>query len=210
MHVSLLWSASCNLCLGEVIEEAERLGLSSTSETTRITTTTSTPTTTKTTATSTTSHKFDEDDYNFLSERLPDLSDDEYANLSEDANPLHFLKQQSKPQVKEQVKIQTTPETTTPIAMKSGSPIYITIPIYISTAGKLPLTLTIGDQEMPIHQLRRAGNITSKKNPSTKAPNSHFNRLLQQIESPKRRVTNRHRHSPTKSKIYAVKERHNN
>ncbi|XP_046868055.1 protein masquerade [Drosophila willistoni] len=230
---ALLWSASCNLCLGEVIEEAERLGLSSTSETTRITTTTSTPTTTKTTATSTTttkttttttrrpisstkptlttskakqSHKFDEDDYNFLSERLPDLSDDEYANLSEDANPLHFLKQQSKPQVKEQ----TTPETTTPIAMKSGSPIYITIPIYISTAGKLPLTLTIGDQEMPIHQLRRAGNITSKKNPSTKAPNSHFNRLLQQIESPKRRVTNRHRHSPTKSKIYAVKERHNN
>ncbi|XP_068148978.1 uncharacterized protein [Drosophila tropicalis] len=217
------------------MEEAERLGLSSTtSETTRMTTTTSTPTSTKTTATTTTTtttttkrpisstkptlttskakqaHKFDEDDYNFLSERLPDLSDDEYANLSEDANPLHFLKQQPKPQIKEQVKIKLKFIYMVMASMKSGSPIYITIPIYISTAGKLPLTLTIGDQEMPIHQLRRAGNTTSKKNPSTKAPNSHFNRLLQQIESPKRRVTNRHRHSPTKSKIYAIKERHNN
>lgn len=98
-----------------------------------------------------------------------------------------------------------TPKVASPAV---GSPIYITIPIYISTAGKLPLTLTIGDQELSLNKMRKPSGSkpTSRKNPSTKAPNSHFNRLLQQIDSPKRRTTNRHR-SQLKSHIYAMKER---
>uniref|UniRef100_B5DTU1 Uncharacterized protein n=1 Tax=Drosophila pseudoobscura pseudoobscura TaxID=46245 RepID=B5DTU1_DROPS len=131
----------------------------------------------------------------FSNDRLPALTDDEYSSLGEEANPLHFLKQQPPPQQQPAKQQQPKPE---PMAMPQtgGSSIYITIPIYINSAGKLPLTLTIGDQQM-----------SNKKNPHTKAPNSHFNRLLEQIETtPKRRTTNRHR-SQLKSNIYAAKER---
>ncbi|KAH8378668.1 hypothetical protein KR009_000587, partial [Drosophila setifemur] len=155
----------------------------------------------------------EEEEYNFLSDRLPALSEDEYSNLGEDANPLHFLKQQpllletdTQPQPPQS---QEKPHPDSPVALpqSGGSPIYITIPIYISTAGRLPLTLTIGDQEMSLNKFGKNNNRAgSKKNPSTKAPNSHFNRLLQEIESPKRRTTNRHR-SQLKSRIYAVKDR---
>lgn len=37
--------------------------------------------------------EIEEEEYNFLTDRLPELSEDEFNNLSEDANPLHFLKQ---------------------------------------------------------------------------------------------------------------------
>lgn len=117
---------------------------------------------------------------------------------------------QPKPEVhvqpKPEVEADPKPQTTAPVisSQPSGSPIYITIPIYISTAGKLPLTLTIGDQELSLNKVRRNGNSAlGRKPPSTKAPNSHYNRLL---EPPKRRTTNRHR-SQLKSHIYAIKDR---
>ncbi|KAH8386061.1 hypothetical protein KR200_008350, partial [Drosophila serrata] len=157
-------------------------------------------------------HEIEEEDYNFHRDRLPALTEDEYSNLSEDANPLHFLKSQSPNSEEKQI---TTPSPANPqpdppkvAPPAAGSPIYITIPIYISTAGKQPLTLTIGDQELSLNKVRRPGGsgAMSRKNPSTKSPNSHFNRLLNKIESPKRRTTNRHR-SQLKSHIYAMKER---
>ncbi|KAH8372442.1 hypothetical protein KR093_011611, partial [Drosophila rubida] len=138
-------------------------------------------------------------DYSFQKERLPLLSDDDYNNLTDDANPLYFLKQ-----TPEEPKPQPVPESkpdTVPVAVPvAGSPIYITIPIYINTAGKLPLRLTIGDQEVGLQQRLNPGN----RRASTKVPNSHFNRLLE-IEPPKRRTTNRHR-SPSRSKIQALNE----
>ncbi|XP_022216905.2 uncharacterized protein LOC111070560 [Drosophila obscura] len=149
-------------------------------------------------------HEIEEDDNNFSNDRLPQLTDDEYSSLGEDANPLHFLKQQP-PQQQQQPK----PEPVVMAPQSSASSIYITIPIYINTAGKVPLTLTIGDQQMSLNPQRKAAPVAAanKKSPHTKAPNSHFNRLLQQIEtSPKRRTTNRHR-SQLKSNIYAAKER---
>ncbi|XP_034655791.1 uncharacterized protein LOC117893312 [Drosophila subobscura] len=148
-------------------------------------------------------HEIEEDDKNFSNDRLPELTDAEYSSLGEDANPLHFLKQQQPQPTNPQPK----PE---PMAMPqpSASSIYITIPIYINAAGKLPLTLAIGDQQMSLNQLRKSASA-NKKSPHTKSPNSHFNRLLQQIETtPKRRVTNRHR-SQLKSNIRAAKERPN-
>ncbi|XP_020817660.1 uncharacterized protein LOC110191231 [Drosophila serrata] len=169
-------------------------------------------------------HEIEEEDYNFHRDRLPALTEDEYSNLSEDANPLHFLKSSQSPNSEEKQTQSSQPEKseqiTTPSPAKpqpdppkvappaAGSPIYITIPIYISTAGKQPLTLTIGDQELSLNKVRRPGGsgAMSRKNPSTKSPNSHFNRLLNKIESPKRRTTNRHR-SQLKSYIYAMKER---
>jgi len=42
-------------------------------------------------------------DDNFHNDRLPALSQDEYNNLGEDANPLHFLKQQPLDLEKEEV-----------------------------------------------------------------------------------------------------------
>nr|XP_017023243.1 uncharacterized protein LOC108075338 isoform X2 [Drosophila kikkawai] len=186
-----------------------------------ITTTTPKPEPNPTAKSSLQAHEIEEEDYNFHRDRLPALTEDEYSNLSEDANPLHFLKAQSphseikqstQPEKSEQMptpspdKSQPNPPKVSPPA--AGSPIYITIPIYISTAGKQPLTLTIGDQELALNKVRRPSGSAamSRKNPSTKAPNSHFNRLLQQIDSPKRRTTNRHR-SQLKSHIYAMKER---
>ncbi|XP_050742687.1 uncharacterized protein LOC108028060 [Drosophila biarmipes] len=170
--------------------------------------------------TSVQAHEVEEENDNFHNERLPALSEDEYNNLGEDANPLHFLKQQpldleteemspppekvDQPQEQPQRPSQSQPQLPMVAAQSAGSPIYITIPIYISTGGKLPLKLTIGEQEMSLRNADGPGS--SRRNPSTKAPNSHFNRLLQQIESPKRRTTNRHR-SQLKSHIYAMKER---
>ncbi|KAI8041316.1 hypothetical protein M5D96_005573, partial [Drosophila gunungcola] len=175
-----------------------------------ILTTTSKPKSSPTAKSSSQAHEIEEEDYNFHNDRLPALSEDEYNNLGEDANPLHFLKQQPldlekevpQQQPSQQIKVQPDSPVVTPQPV--GSPIFITIPIYISTGGKLPLTLTIGDQELSLRKASGAGS--SMRNPSTKAPNSHFNRLLQQIESPRRRTTNRHR-SQLKSHIYAMQER---
>ncbi|XP_034481403.1 uncharacterized protein LOC117787067 [Drosophila innubila] len=135
----------------------------------------------------------EEPDYSFQNDRLPLLSDDEFNNLTDDANPLYFLKQLTEP-----TKPQTKPDSV------PGSPIYITIPIYINTAGKIPLSLTIGDQEMTLEHQQRL-NSANKRKDSTKIPNSHFNRLLEINEPSKRRTTNRHR-SPIRSKIQALKE----
>ncbi|KAH8293651.1 hypothetical protein KR054_002535, partial [Drosophila jambulina] len=176
-----------------------------------ITTTTPKPEAKPTAKSSLQAHEIEEEDYNFHQDRLPELTEDEYSNLSEDANPLHFLKTQAPHSGEKQmttlapVKPQPDPPKASPPA--AGSPIYITIPIYISTAGRLPLTLTIGDQELSLNKVRKPSGSAamSRKNPSTKAPNSHFNRLLQQIDPPKRRTTNRHRSQP-KSHIYAMKE----
>ncbi|XP_017128730.1 uncharacterized protein LOC108146984 [Drosophila elegans] len=173
-------------------------------------TTTSKPKISPTAKSSSQAHEIDEEDYNFHNDRLPALTEDEYNNLGEDANPLHFLKQQpldlekEEPQQQPSQQIKLQPDSPVVTPQPVGSPIYITIPIYISTGGKLPLTLTIGDQELSLRKASGAGS--SRRNPSTKAPNSHFNRLLQQIESPKRRTTNRHR-SQLKSHIYAMQER---
>ncbi|XP_016991867.1 uncharacterized protein LOC108053665 isoform X2 [Drosophila rhopaloa] len=183
---------------------------SSSSSSSTTSTTTPKPNNPPTAKSSMQAHEIEEEDYNFHNDRLPALSEDEYNNLGEDANPLHFLKQQplhleneeSQQQPSQQIK--TQPDSPVVSPQPVGSPIYITIPIYISTRGKLPLTLTIGDQELSLKKPNGTGS--GKKNPSTKAPNSHFNRLLQQIESPKRRTTNRHR-SQLKSHIYAMKER---
>lgn len=91
----------------------------------------------------------------------------------------------------------------------AGTPIYITIPIYINTAGKVPISLTIGEQELPLHQQQQRLSTNHKtRNHQTKSPNSYFNRLLQPIEPPKRRTTNRHR-SQSRSKIQALKEKKN-
>ncbi|XP_033158472.1 uncharacterized protein LOC117139901 [Drosophila mauritiana] len=164
-------------------------------------------------------HEIEEEDDNFHNDRLPALSEDEYNNLSEDANPLHFLKQQpldleneevppkpektEMPQQKPESQTESKPDSQVMAPQSAGSPIYITIPIYISTGGKLPITLTIGDQDLSLK--RASGSGSNRKNPSTKSPNSFFNRLLQQIESPKRRTTNRHR-SQLNSHVYAMKE----
>ncbi|KAH8349016.1 hypothetical protein KR067_003819, partial [Drosophila pandora] len=183
------------------------------------TTTTEKPKVSPTAKTFKQGQEIEEEEYNFLTDRLPELSEDEFNNLSEDANPLHFLKQlpmetenqqvQPKPEVHVQPKPEVDgdpkPQTTAPVisSQPSGSPIYITIPIYISMAGKLPLTLTIGGQELSLNKVRRNGNSAlGRKPPSTKAPNSHYNRLL---EPPKRRTTNRRR-SQLKSQIYAIKD----
>ncbi|XP_032574177.1 uncharacterized protein LOC6605566 [Drosophila sechellia] len=165
-------------------------------------------------------HEIEEEDDNFHNDRLPALSEDEYNNLSEDANPLHFLKQQpldleneevppkpektEKSQQKPESQTESKPDSEVMAPQSSGSPIYITIPIYISTGGKLPITLTIGDQDLSLKKT----SGSNRKNPSTKSPNSFFNRLLQQIESPKRGTTNRHR-SQLKSHVYAMKEKDN-
>ncbi|KAM8708184.1 hypothetical protein ACLKA7_015195 [Drosophila subpalustris] len=133
-------------------------------------------------------------DYSFQNDRLPLLSDDEFNNLTDDANPLHFLKQLAEA---------TEPQETKPDSVP-GSPIYITIPIYINTSGKIPLSLTIGEQELTLPHQQRL-NYGNKKKDSTKVPNSHFNRLLEMIEPPRRRTTNRHR-SPIRSKIHALRE----
>ncbi|XP_017051979.2 uncharacterized protein LOC108095406 [Drosophila ficusphila] len=190
----------------------------STTSSPSITTTTSKPKGEPTAKSSSQAHEIEEEDDNFHNDRLPALSEDEYNNLGEDANPLHFLKQQPLDLKKEEVlpatekieqlqtQIETKPQPHSPMVTPqvNGSPIYITIPIYISTGGKLPLTVTIGDQEV---SLRKANNSQSaRRKPSTKAPNSFFNRLLEQIEPPKRRTTNRHR-SQLKSHIHAMKER---
>lgn len=82
----------------------------------------------------------------------------------------------------------------------AGTPIYITIPIYINTAGQVPISLTIGEQEQRLSTNHKA------RNHHTKSPNSYFNRLLQPIEPAKRRTTNRHR-SQSRSKIQALKEK---
>nr|XP_017004443.2 uncharacterized protein LOC108062340 isoform X2 [Drosophila takahashii] len=193
---------------------------SSSSFSTTTTPTTPSPKSNPTAKSSLQAHEIEEEDDNFHNDRLPALSEDEYNNLGEDANPLHFLKQQPldleieemAPQAEKleqppQQPLQSQAQPKLPMVAPqpaAGSPIYITIPIYISTGGKLPLTLTIGDQELSLR--KASGSGSSRKNPSTKAPNSHFNRLLQQIESPKRRTTNRHR-SQLKSHIYAMKER---
>ncbi|EDV51665.2 uncharacterized protein Dere_GG15637 [Drosophila erecta] len=148
--------------------------------------------------------EIEEEDDNFHHDRLPALSEDEYNNLSEDANPLHFLKQQPLDLENEEVsqlpesQAESKPDSQVAASPSAGSPIYITIPIYISTGGKMPITLTIGDQEL---SLKKASN----RNPSTKSPNSFFNRLLQQIEPPKRRTTNRHR-SQLRSPVDAMQE----
>ncbi|XP_017080035.2 ataxin-2 homolog [Drosophila eugracilis] len=197
----------------------------SSSSTTTTTTTTPNPKGNPTPKSSIPAHEIEEDDYNFHNDRLPELTEDEYNNLSEDANPLHFLKHQpldlesdetkppqsekeeQEPQAeKQESPSKTQPESPVAAPQLPSSPIYITIPIYISTGGKLPVTLTIGDQEVSLK--KASGSGSSRKNPSTKAPNSHFNRLLQQIESPKRRTTNRHR-SQLKSHIHALEERKN-
>ncbi|EDW41374.1 GM25415 [Drosophila sechellia] len=155
-------------------------------------------------------HEIEEEDDNFHNDRLPALSEDEYNNLSEDANPLHFLKQQpldlenEESQQKPESQTESKPDSEVMAPQSSGSPIYITIPIYISTGGKLPITLTIGDQDLSLKKT----SGSNRKNPSTKSPNSFFNRLLQQIESPKRGTTNRHR-SQLKSHVYAMKEKDN-
>jgi len=110
------------------------------------------------------------------------------------------------PQQKPESQTESKPDPQVMAPQTAGSPIYITIPIYISTGGKLPITLTIGDQDLSLK--KESGSGSSKKNHSTKSPNSFFNRLLQQIESPKRRTTNRHR-SQLKSHVYAMKEMDN-
>lgn len=110
------------------------------------------------------------------------------------------------PQQKPESQTESKPDPQVMAPQTAGSPIYITIPIYISTGGKLPITLTIGDQDLTLKKASESGS--SKKNHSTKSPNSFFNRLLQQIESPKRRTTNRHR-SQLKSHVYAMKEMDN-
>jgi len=51
------------------------------------TSSTSTPSSQPTTGTK------EDKDYSFQNDRLPLLSDDEFNNLTDDANPLHFLKQ---------------------------------------------------------------------------------------------------------------------
>ncbi|KAH8408072.1 hypothetical protein KR222_008821, partial [Zaprionus bogoriensis] len=137
-------------------------------------------------------HQNDQD-YSFQNDRLPLLSEDEFNNLSDDANPLHFLKQLPEP-------ISPPAAETKPDSVPAGSPIYITIPIYINTSGKIPISLTIGEQEVRLNSSHKT------KNYPTKAPNSYFNRLLEPLEPPKRRTTNRHRSNPSRSKIQALKE----
>ncbi|XP_032290862.1 uncharacterized protein [Drosophila virilis] len=174
-------------------EEAHKLEILL--ESTR-TSTTPKPISSSTTKTSTYETHIEDHEYNFKNDRLPALTEDEFNSLSHDANPQHFLKQLAEPPV----------DTTEPQNTKSdpiaGTPIYITIPIYINTSGKMPISLTIGDQELPLERRSSA----QKKNHSTKSPNSYFNRLLEKIEPPKRRTTNRHR-SQSRSKIQALKER---
>ncbi|XP_043649697.1 uncharacterized protein LOC122617776 isoform X2 [Drosophila teissieri] len=185
---------------------------SSSSTTASSTTTTPKPKSSPTAKSAITAQEIEEEDDNFHNERLPALSEDEYNNLSEDANPLHFLKQQpldleneevlpkpEKTELKPESQTESEPDSQVVASPSAGSPIYITIPIYISTGGKLPISLTIGDQEL---SLKKA----SKRNPSTKSPNSFFNRLLQQIEPPKRRTTNRHR-SQLRNHVYAMKDK---
>ncbi|XP_030570105.1 uncharacterized protein LOC115769438 [Drosophila novamexicana] len=181
------------------------------------TSTTPKPISSSTTKTSTYETHIEDHEYNFKNDRLPALTEDEFNSLSHDANPLHFLKQlteppadTTEPQVDptkpppDPTKSQT--ESTQPQNTKAdpipGTPIYITIPIYINTSGKMPISLTIGDKELPLQRRSSA----EKKNHSTKSPNSYFNRLLEKIEPPKRRTTNRHR-SQSRSKIQALKER---
>ncbi|KAH8306936.1 hypothetical protein KR044_001445, partial [Drosophila immigrans] len=165
--------------------------------------TTMKPITTSSTSTSKpqsndTSASFEEPDYSFQNQRLPLLSDDDFNSLTDDANPLYFLKQ-----MPEEPKPQPVREPKPDPVSVPGSPIYITIPIYINTAGKMPLRLTIGDQDVSLAHQQRLN--AANRMASTKVPNSHFNRLLEMIEPPKRRTTNRHR-SPSKSKIQALKE----
>ncbi|EDV40244.2 uncharacterized protein Dana_GF24040 [Drosophila ananassae] len=223
------WSLKCGalllcfiLCSGQNVthsndsQEAIKVKVLLQASASSTTTTTEKPKVSPTAKTFKQGQEIEEEEYNFLTDRLPELSEDEFNNLSEDANPLHFLKQlpmerdNHQPEVqvqpKPEVEADPKPQTTAPVisSQPSGSPIYITIPIYISTAGKLPLTLTIGDQELSLNKVRRNGNSAlGRKPPSTKAPNSHYNRLL---EPPKRRTTNRHR-SQLKSHIYAIKDR---
>ncbi|EDW19002.2 uncharacterized protein Dmoj_GI11775 [Drosophila mojavensis] len=191
--------------------------------TTATTTTTTTSTTEKPHSSTTAKAKIylatseEDHDSNFHNNRLPALSEDETNGLSHDANPLHFLKQLTGPETEtsaaqvESTKPQEEPSEPQLETLKeqqsskpeslAGAPIYITIPIYINTSGQRPLSLLIGDQELQL-QRRMAGH---KRMSSTKSPNSHFNRLLEQVEPPKKRTTNRHR-SQSRSKIQALKE----
>ncbi|TDG44000.1 hypothetical protein AWZ03_009549 [Drosophila navojoa] len=204
-------------------DTAEALKLSSLLEATRASTTTEKAqrsTTEKPHSSSTAKTKIylatseEDHDSNFHSNRLPALTEDETNGLSHDANPLHFLKQLAGPETETsaaQVELSrpheepskpqlgTNKAQSTKSESLAGSPIYITIPIYINTSGQRPLSLLIGDQELPL-QRRTADH---KKISSTKSPNSYFNRLLEQVEPPKKRTTNRHR-SQSRSKIQAL------
>ncbi|EDW94399.2 uncharacterized protein LOC6533998 [Drosophila yakuba] len=192
---------------------------SSSSSTATPTTTTPKPKGNPTAKSAIKAQEIEEEDDNFHNDRLPALSEDEYNNLSEDANPLHFLKQRpldleneevlpnpektELTQKKPESQTESKPDSQVVASQSAGSPIYITIPIYISTGGKLPITLTVGDQELSLK--KTSGSGSSRRNPSTKSPNSFFNRLLQQIEPPKRRTTNRHR-SQLRNHVYAMKD----
>ncbi|EDV97942.1 uncharacterized protein LOC6558775 [Drosophila grimshawi] len=158
----------------------------------------------------------EDQDYNFLTDRLPHLTDDEFNSLSHDANPLHFLKQladENKANA-DPDKTLTEPESTQAQENNSesvaGAPIYITIPIYINTSGTLPLSLTIGEQDLQLQQVKNSS--TQKNQQSTEPLNTYFNRLLAQIDPPRRRITNRHRsqgRSQSRSKIQLLRDYNN-
>lgn len=70
-----------------------------------ITITTPKPESNPTAKSSLQAHEIEEEDYNFHRDRLPALTEDEESNLSEDANPLHFLKTQ--PPHSEELQVRT-------------------------------------------------------------------------------------------------------
>nr|XP_014091834.2 uncharacterized protein LOC106618563 [Bactrocera oleae] len=67
-----------------------------------------------------------------------------------------------------------TPHKTKPLTVDSGNPIYITIPIYVNSSAGLPLTLSIGGQQIPFKANRIGLNGALKREVS---PTSLYNKL---------------------------------
>lgn len=90
--------------------------------------------------------------------------------------------------------------------MEPVAPIYITVPIVINTHSSLPLTLSIGGQNVPLNAgLQAPAYVKQHSEDSVVKPTSVFNKIMD-YTAVTRRPTNRHR-SNFRKKIYA---RHNN
>ena len=98
---------------------------------------------------------------------------------------------------------------------ETATPIYITVPIVINTHSSLPITLSIGGQNVPLTtgiQMSEAAllpvaNVKQNTVNGLTMPTSIFNKVMDYGKiNVTRRPTNRHR-SNIRKKIYA---RHNN
>ncbi|KAM7357415.1 uncharacterized protein ACRADG_002774 [Cochliomyia hominivorax] len=147
-----------------------------------------------------------EDDFSLLADHMPDLTKEDYDELKKDgAMPWNFLKSLDATDEKKK-----TPDSK-PQTLKSLTPIFITVPIVINSNSNLPISLTVGGEEIPLKlagsalstkdSLLMPNNMKTSSNGGMATPTSVFNKLMDYNDPPPRQ-TNRHR-SNNRKKIFA-------